>query len=559
MQFRHLRYKILILLALTLSLGFVGTAIFYMQVAERAVSEENNRSLHKLTESVISIIQTVMLDNHAEIMPDYIRRLRSVSGIVDFRILRPDGRDSFVDNETIDDVNARLKEEAFPRRRAVNNLPVLAPDSPSFMKALEGEEGVMEVETGTDGERFLHFFDPIDQTPKCARCHGRSTVPRGVIKVTTSLAATERNIYEVRFQAFLLLAVSLVATMLLTGFMLGRTVVIPLERVTKAMRKISAGNFSHRVEVGANDEIGHLADGFNAMTSELQLSYADMLRERDKLQTVVQGLQNAVIATDGKGTIVIVNKAAEEYLGKTAEQIRSGGILGIFDAPAIMQRLLAQEEGVDDLADRTVAYNNRIFVVSAASIFDEDGALMGSAALLQDITEEKRLLDELRRLSTTDALTGLYNRRHLDESLRNEIERSQQANSPLSLVLFDVDHFKRFNDTYGHDQGDRVLQSVALWMHQVTRQYDIACRYGGEEFVLILPATDLQAGLCVAERLRELVAMSSVDGLGVTISLGVACTQTEGLATPEKLIEAADSALYESKRGGRNRSTLFEK
>ncbi|MFC5300138.1 diguanylate cyclase [Azospira restricta] len=558
MTIRRLRHKVPILLMLTLSLGFTATAFYYMASAERAIRAENERSLHKLTESIVTVINTVMLDDHAEIMREYTQRMRSVEGLADFRILRRDGSEAFVDNRTIDAVNATLGEEAFARRRSSQtNPPLLDPAQPAFARALGGEEAVSEIESGRDGERMLRFFDPIATSPKCFRCHGRAGEPRGVVMVATSLAAMERSVQQVRFESFSLLALTLVATMLLTGYMLGRTIVRPIETVTEALSRISSGDFTHNVAVQGNDEIGHLAAGFNAMTSELRSTYDHMQREGDKLRTIVEGAQTAVIATDASGKVVIVNQAATEYLGKSAEQIVAGGIENVFDNPATMQHLLAQDDQWEKPPERTVTYNGRVFLVSAATISDEEGAVLGSAALLQDVTEEKRLLDELRRLSTTDALTGLYNRRHLDNTLKREVERSKLSQVPLSVVLFDVDHFKRFNDEHGHDQGDRVLQAVGQWMHQVTRQYDTPCRYGGEEFVLILPATTTETAVLVAERLRKLVEASTVDGLAVTISLGVASTTSPGLIAPEALIEAADSALYRSKHGGRNRTTAY--
>lgn len=169
------------------------------------------------------------------------------------------------------------------------------------------------------------------------------------------------------------------------------------------------------------------------------------------------------------------------------------------------------------------------------------------------MTEENRLQDELRRLSTTDALTGLHNRRFLDESLRRELERVRHTGAPLSVIMFDVDRFKRFNDEHGHDQGDRVLQAIAASLRQALRKYDLACRYGGEEFLAILPGTAAEGAFSVAERLRRDVEECSVDGLKVTISLGVATVPDILAGAPEDLVAAADSALYRAKAGGRNR------
>jgi diguanylate cyclase (GGDEF)-like protein len=161
-----------------------------------------------------------------------------------------------------------------------------------------------------------------------------------------------------------------------------------------------------------------------------------------------------------------------------------------------------------------VELQGRILNVFASTITASDGHAIGSAALLRDVTEEKRLEEELRRLSQTDALTGLYNRRFLDQSLETEFHRARRSGTRLSVIMFDVDHFKRFNDTHGHDQGDRVLRAVAETLRAALRNYDLPCRYGGEEFLAILPNTDAPGAFAVAERLRKDIFEMTVDSRG---------------------------------------------
>ncbi|RRV03778.1 sensor domain-containing diguanylate cyclase [Pseudomonas sp. v388] len=168
---------------------------------------------------------------------------------------------------------------------------------------------------------------------------------------------------------------------------------------------------------------------------------------------------------------------------------------------------------------------------------------------------------ELLHLSSTDRLTGLYNRGHWEEALRLEHARHARYGSQAALVMFDIDHFKYINDTYGHQVGDEVLRSVAGLLRNLIRETDIAGRYGGEEFAVLLPDTDGAHALLFAERLRSAVEESEVmhEGLAIrcTISLGVA-----DLATPvsdyKQLIERADQAMYVSKRSGRNQVTVHK-
>ena len=171
-----------------------------------------------------------------------------------------------------------------------------------------------------------------------------------------------------------------------------------------------------------------------------------------------------------------------------------------------------------------------------------------------------RLRDNLKRLSVRDALTGLFNRRHLEETLSLELPRAARGGSPLSLIILDLDNFKRFNDTFGHDAGDMVLRALGDAITRNLRQGDVAFRYGGEEFVIVLPGTGPAQGAAAAERVR-----TAVEGLrlgydgrslsGFSASIGLA-TFPECGETAETLILAADRALYAAKAGGKNRVTM---
>jgi diguanylate cyclase (GGDEF)-like protein/PAS domain S-box-containing protein len=168
-----------------------------------------------------------------------------------------------------------------------------------------------------------------------------------------------------------------------------------------------------------------------------------------------------------------------------------------------------------------------------------------------------RLREALRTQSVRDPLTGLYNRRYLEEILEREIRRAVRAELSLGILMLDLDHFKRFNDTYGHEAGDAVLRETGSFLVKSIRAEDVVCRFGGEEFVVILPTADLEASRARAERirskLRELTVLHQGQSLGViTVSVGVAALPTHGTSAKE-LLQAADAALYGAKREGRDR------
>jgi diguanylate cyclase (GGDEF)-like protein len=176
----------------------------------------------------------------------------------------------------------------------------------------------------------------------------------------------------------------------------------------------------------------------------------------------------------------------------------------------------------------------------------------------------KKLQDELKRsnellleLSNTDHLTGLFNRRYMVEALDKEVHRSSRKGGSLSLIMLDIDNFKKVNDDFGHLQGDAVLQVVSLLLQKELRSYDYAARYGGEEFVVILPDSALKETILVADRIRLAVQgnifSDPLAKLRLTVSLGVACFSREQSPTVDGFIKLADDALYRAKTNGRNR------
>ncbi|MCB1560630.1 MAG: sensor domain-containing diguanylate cyclase, partial [Xanthomonadales bacterium] len=182
------------------------------------------------------------------------------------------------------------------------------------------------------------------------------------------------------------------------------------------------------------------------------------------------------------------------------------------------------------------------------------GALVEQLALA---LSNLKLQDTLRTQSIRDPLTGLFNRRYLEESLLRELSRCERRGRPLSLLMLDLDRFKRFNDQHGHDGGDAVLMRFAHTLSSNSRHEDIACRFGGEEFTLILPETSAVDAIRRAESIRQLIAEMTVTHDGstlpaVTVSIGVSTFPDDGADTAA-LLRAADAALYRAKQQGRNR------
>jgi len=191
----------------------------------------------------------------------------------------------------------------------------------------------------------------------------------------------------------------------------------------------------------------------------------------------------------------------------------------------------------------------------------EDALQKANDQLRADMEKIEQLKEELREQAIHDPLTKLYNRRYLNETLAREIARAERENNPLSVIISDIDHFKMINDTYGHSVGDRFLVEIANLMKNHARGSDIVCRYGGEEFLLVLPGTIISSAAKRAEEIRqkctEIIIQHEGKDLMVTMSFGVATYPDHGEAAEEIIIKA-DKALYRAKAQGRNRTVMFE-
>ncbi len=258
-------------------------------------------------------------------------------------------------------------------------------------------------------------------------------------------------------------------------------------------------------------------------------------------------------------------------LGKPFEKIEDCYVLshdrGFLSADIETDRRcpnLRVEEGVKSVLCTAIKSGSEVYgILHLASrypgAFTEQDLTLASAIgeQLGIALERAELFDEINRLAVTDSLTGLYNRRYLDSILDDEIKRSTRYNRPLSFIMIDIDHFKFYNDRNGHPMGDKVLSDLARILKQNTREVDIHVRYGGEEFLVLVPEANKEEAMTMAERIRKMVKefrfpMEEMQPEGdLTISIGIAAFPEDG-KEGEQLIEMADQALYQAKRMGRN-------
>ena len=198
----------------------------------------------------------------------------------------------------------------------------------------------------------------------------------------------------------------------------------------------------------------------------------------------------------------------------------------------------------------SLGYIDGVFTDTDLNVFDI--YLKQSSMVLDKI----KAYDKMERMALTDSLTGLYNRHYAYMRIKEEVKRATRENYPISILFVDIDKFKSINDTFGHDVGDLALKHVSSIVKEASREYDVAIRWGGEEFVLILPNTTIEGARILAERLRKNIEESNFEYCKITSSLGAAIYPDDNINI-DKVISFADTALYYSKQSGRNRTSIY--
>jgi len=309
---------------------------------------------------------------------------------------------------------------------------------------------------------------------------------------------------------------------------------------------------------------------------------------RELLEFIVDRVNVGLLVVDEQHTIARWNHFMAMHSGIPAEQALGSNLFELF--PELPQRWVRQKlrsvfllknYAFTSWEQRPYLFrfpHNRPATASSVDcmrqnctfipIKDSNDAVTHVCITVMDVTDTciyqlqvQEAMHNLKEVSMRDPLTGIFNRGHIEAQLRKEFARSRRHETPLSVILFDIDRFKEVNDSFGHMAGDEVLRGVVTRTVEAVREEDICGRYGGEEFTVVLPDTDLASARVVAERLRRTIAdgpISTTSGaIDVTVTLGVAQLH-DSMLTHEVLLDTADQALYRGKESGRNKVVVTE-
>ena len=291
-------------------------------------------------------------------------------------------------------------------------------------------------------------------------------------------------------------------------------------------------------------------------THDLEDVNRELRETKEYLENLLHSTVDAIITTSTSGTIEFVNEGAlhmlgherGELVGMDVARLCAGGANEI----AFIRRALQGCKPLQNYESELTRKDGGVVPVnmSLSPVRNADDQIVSVLAVCKDVTEQKRLEQQLKEMSIKDSLTGLYNHRNFFDRLEAEIERAKRQGHPLSILLLDIDQFKSYNDTHGHLEGDEVLKSMTKVLRESTREHvDVGFRYGGDEFTVILPEAGDDQALQIAERIRKGFEAQQFDNL--TLSIGL-MSYAEGVSL-RSMVHFADSVMYEAKRSGGNR------
>ncbi len=297
-------------------------------------------------------------------------------------------------------------------------------------------------------------------------------------------------------------------------------------------------------------------------TAGIEEANRELSATKDYLESLINSTVDAILTISPEGEVTFVNEGALRMLGYTRDTMlglkADDLFLGGAEEARYVRRLLADEGVLQNYETEFRRQGGQTLPINVTMslVKGPDGSLMSHLAICKDITQQKKLERDLKEMSIKDSLSGLYNQRYFYDRIESEIYRAERQNRPLSLLLFDIDQFKPYNDCHGHLEGDKVLQAVGALVVECTREHvDIGFRYGGDEFTVILPDANENQARHIAERIRSTFESRQFDRL--TLSLGLA-TYAKG-ASLLSFIRSADVMMYDAKRSGGNRVYVYNR
>lgn len=573
-----LRNRILGSLFLVFLLTLAG-ALFGMWTyqQDRLVSMTSRRAM-QAGFTVEAGLRTAMLANDRDAVRSVIAEMIKVADLAEISILDPRGRVV---------ISSRRSREGMVIDR--DSEPTCQVCHANGARPKPGEAAVFKA----DGRYLLRSVVKIENRPPCFRCHSPDNAICGILMVDSLLDDTFALIRTVAWRSLITGVVSFALVAVLISFIINRFVSRPVRALMDGIKHVEAGDFSHWVEVEGGGEFGEMADSFNVMSRAI-VRYIEEIKAKNEeissLYTLVQKISETIDFK--KLRVIVVNLLLEIMKARDIVlALPVDGEEGLFElvwksrgekhyiseyfasSDMAPHRILAKEEllswidggfseprYLDHNTRALIPLTNKSMRFGLLAIAREEPFSHTDKSLLPALAHHVEIAFTnawLYNMAITDELTSLYTKRHFQTKLAALEENYRMTGEGFAVMMIDLDRFKRINDTHGHVIGDRMLSELAGLIRSNLRMGEIPCRYGGDEFVVLLPINDITTVRMVAERVHRSISehwfeYEGIERFRMTVSIGVACCPQHAAGANE-LVMVADSALYRAKESGRDR------
>lgn len=563
-------------MVISVALGMVGLGSFLHEHFRRNAEYHTER----LGQAIQSTLRPTMLRKSDDGLTDALSDLEKDPEVRRVWIIDKNGR---VGHAADKSAIGRVLDKEHDPICTVCHLKGNSPDAQTFFTRDE------------TGASVLRHISPIANDKVCWGCHDSKVRLNGILLLEESTKSIDDALGTVQYRLGVTGGITLVVLVALTLIVTTLIVARPVRVLNEGARRIGSGDLAVRIPVRGRDELADLAETFNQMAEDLGSSVDELRNKNSELSMVyaiVEKLTKTINLEELKEIILqtlmdvfaadqvmlvshLTQSRSGETLVKTRDEKRLGRILHRDEATAVLPDGMPSDIGArwlrGDLQDSVVTPDGRLVALTVHGADRKPALLLirrerpfepqeVNPKLLRALGDHIRVALENARLFTlaiTDELTQLFTVRHFHVRVEDAIFEYEQGKQGFSLLMLDLDEFKPVNDRFGHPAGDEVLKEVAQVLRNSVRPADSVYRYGGDEFAILLPATNFAGARVVAERVRGdvealKIALNGGVDIGVTVSIGIAACPARGVSYDD-LVGAADAALYEAKNAGRNR------